>query len=172
MSRNKKDLNDVTAAPFLVAFSQLKAAKNNKNGTAVTSLRSFLFHDDFTSDDFDSPSVMKYSYCISMKIDKLKCYFRKDFTAHCCWLELATLFQKVLLRIRILLQYKSVYFSVHWVLEFQFWVYKIDQVFPTKVGEYYLAQRPRIDLSKRFLPKPNTTTALKLTPHRYNISKN
>ena len=33
-------------------------------------------------------------------------------------------------------------------------------------------QRPRIDLNKRFLPRPNTTTAWKLIPHRSNISKN
>ena len=45
-SRNKKDLNDVTAAP--VSSSQLPAAKKHtKNGAAVTSLRSFLFRDDF-----------------------------------------------------------------------------------------------------------------------------
>ena len=35
-----------------------------------------------------------------------------------------------------------------------------------------LAQRPRMDLNKRFLPRPNTTTAWKLTPHRSSISKN
>ena len=47
-SRNKKDLNDVTAAPFSVSFSQLPAAKKTpKNGAAVTSLRSFLFRDEF-----------------------------------------------------------------------------------------------------------------------------
>ena len=34
-SRNKKDLNDVTAAPFLVSFSQLPAAKITQNGAAV-----------------------------------------------------------------------------------------------------------------------------------------
>ena len=44
--QNKKDLNDVTAAPFLVSFSQLPAAKKEKT-VAVTSLRSFIFHDDF-----------------------------------------------------------------------------------------------------------------------------
>ena len=47
LSRNKKDLNDVTAALFLVSFSQLPAAKNTGNGTAMMSLRSFLFRDDF-----------------------------------------------------------------------------------------------------------------------------
>ena len=47
-SHNKKDLDDVTAAPFSVSFSQLPAAKNNtENGAAVMSLRSFLFRDDF-----------------------------------------------------------------------------------------------------------------------------
>ena len=49
-SRNKKDLNDVTAVPFLVSFSQLPAVKKNKNGVAVTLLRSFLFRDDFNQD--------------------------------------------------------------------------------------------------------------------------
>ena len=34
-----------------------------------------------------------------------------------------------------------------------------------------LAQRPRTDLNKRFLPRPNTTIAWKLMPHRSNISK-
>ena len=33
-------------------------------------------------------------------------------------------------------------------------------------------QRPRTDLNKRFLPRPNTTTAWKLIPHRSNMSKN
>ena len=32
-------------------------------------------------------------------------------------------------------------------------------------------QRPRTDLNKRFLPRPNTTIAWKLIPHRSNISK-
>ena len=48
--QNKKDLSDVTAAPFSVSFSQLPAAKNNtENGAAVTSLRSFLFCKDFST---------------------------------------------------------------------------------------------------------------------------
>ena len=47
LSRNKKNLNDVTAAPFLVSFFQLPAAKRNTDGAAVTSLRSFLFRDKF-----------------------------------------------------------------------------------------------------------------------------
>ena len=47
-SQNKKDLNDVTAAPFFVSSSQLPAAKTQtKNGVSVTSLRSFLFRDNF-----------------------------------------------------------------------------------------------------------------------------
>ena len=33
------------------------------------------------------------------------------------------------------------------------------------------SQRPRIDLNKMFLPRPNTTTAWKLMPHRSKISK-
>ena len=49
ISLNKKDLNDVTASPFLVPFSQLPAAKKpTENEAAVTSLRSFLFGDDFS----------------------------------------------------------------------------------------------------------------------------
>ena len=48
-SQNKKDLNDVTAAQFLVSFSQLPAAnKTIQNGAAGTSLRSFLFREDFS----------------------------------------------------------------------------------------------------------------------------
>ena len=50
LSRNKKDLNDVTAATFLVSFSQLPAARKNiENGAAVTSLRSIFFRDNFIS---------------------------------------------------------------------------------------------------------------------------
>ena len=41
-------LNDITATRFWVSFSQLPAVKKHtKNGAAVTSLRSFLFCDDF-----------------------------------------------------------------------------------------------------------------------------
>ena len=47
-SRNKKDLNNITVAPFLVGFFAAGSwEKNIENGAAVTSLRSFLFHDDF-----------------------------------------------------------------------------------------------------------------------------
>ena len=50
LSRNKKDLNDVTATPFFVSFSQLPAAKKyTENRAAVMSLRSFLFREDFNS---------------------------------------------------------------------------------------------------------------------------
>ena len=46
-SRNK-DLNDVTAAPFSVGFFAAGSwEKDTENRVAVTSLRSFLFHDDF-----------------------------------------------------------------------------------------------------------------------------
>ena len=49
-SQNKKDLNDVTATPFFVSFSQLPAAKKyTENRAAVMSLRSFLFREDFNS---------------------------------------------------------------------------------------------------------------------------
>ena len=34
------------------------------------------------------------------------------------------------------------------------------------------SQRPRTDLNKRSLPRPKTTTAWKLIPHRSKISKN
>ena len=37
---------------------------------------------------------------------------------------------------------------------------------------FYLAQCPRKDLNKRFLPRPKTITAWKLIPHRSKISKN
>ena len=47
-SRNKKDLNNVSAALFSMSFSQLPAGKKNtENGAAMTSLRLFLFCDDF-----------------------------------------------------------------------------------------------------------------------------
>ena len=53
LSRNKKDTNDITAAPFSVSFSQLPAAKKTtKDGAAVTSLRSFQFRDDFRNCNF------------------------------------------------------------------------------------------------------------------------
>ena len=45
LSRNKKDLNDDTTAPFFVSFSQLPAVKSTKNEAAVMSLMSFLFFD-------------------------------------------------------------------------------------------------------------------------------
>ena len=47
-SRNKKDLNDVTAALFSVSFSQLPAVKNTKKGAAVMSLGTFVHSNDFT----------------------------------------------------------------------------------------------------------------------------
>ena len=40
-------LNAVTAAPFLVVFSQLPAVKKTENGAAVTSLRKFVRSSDF-----------------------------------------------------------------------------------------------------------------------------
>ena len=47
-SRNKKDLNDITAAPFSVLFFAAGSwEKDPENGAAVTSLKSFLFRDDF-----------------------------------------------------------------------------------------------------------------------------
>ena len=54
-SRNKKDLNDITAAPFWV-FMLLAAEKDTENGAAVTSLKSFLFCDDFR----DQENVCKF----------------------------------------------------------------------------------------------------------------
>ena len=43
-SQNKKDLNDVTADPFLVFFCCCQMKKDTKNGAAVTSLRSNFGH--------------------------------------------------------------------------------------------------------------------------------
>ena len=43
-----KEFNDVTAAPYLVFFFATGSReKDTENGAAVTSLRSFLFRDDF-----------------------------------------------------------------------------------------------------------------------------
>ena len=48
LSQNKKDPNDVTAALFSVGFFAAGSwEKDTKNGAAVTSLRSFLFRDNF-----------------------------------------------------------------------------------------------------------------------------
>ena len=48
LSRNKKDLNDVTAAPFLLGFFAAGSfEKDTENGAAVMSLRFFLFRDNF-----------------------------------------------------------------------------------------------------------------------------
>ena len=41
-------LNDVTAAPFSMSFSQQPAVKNTENGAAVTSLRTFVRSSDFS----------------------------------------------------------------------------------------------------------------------------
>ena len=48
-SQNKKDLDDVTAARFWCFFAAGSWEKYTKNGAAVTSLRFFLFCDDFSS---------------------------------------------------------------------------------------------------------------------------
>ena len=48
MSRTKKDLNDITAAPFWVFFAAGSWEKDTENGAAVTSLRSILFRDNFS----------------------------------------------------------------------------------------------------------------------------
>ena len=48
-SQNKKDLNDVTAALFSVFFAAGSWEKDTENGAAVTSLKSFLFRDDFNT---------------------------------------------------------------------------------------------------------------------------
>ena len=47
-SQNKKSLNDVTAAPFSVSFSQLPAAKKHQNRGSCDVIRPFLFRDNFT----------------------------------------------------------------------------------------------------------------------------
>ena len=49
-SRNKKDLNDVTAAPFSVFFCCWQLRKRHRRRAAVMSLRSFLFSDNFSWD--------------------------------------------------------------------------------------------------------------------------
>ena len=46
-SRNMKDNNEITGAPYLVFFVDGSSGKDTKNGAAVTSLRSFLYHDNF-----------------------------------------------------------------------------------------------------------------------------
>ena len=49
LSRNKKDLKDVTVALFLLCFFAAGSwEKDTKKGAAVTSLRSILFRDDFS----------------------------------------------------------------------------------------------------------------------------
>ena len=48
---------------------------------------------------------------------------------------------------------------------------KISELFK-KPKKWSAPQRPRTDLNKRSLPRPKTTTAWKLIPHRPNISKN
>ena len=49
-SRNKKGLNDVTAAPFLVGFFAAGSwEKDTKNGAVGMSLRPFLFCDNFSN---------------------------------------------------------------------------------------------------------------------------
>ena len=48
-SQNKKDLNDVTAAPFLfLFFAAGRREKDTKNGAAVTSLRTFVHCNNFS----------------------------------------------------------------------------------------------------------------------------
>ena len=48
-SQNKKDLNDVTAAPFLVvSYAAGSWEKDTKNGAAVTSLRTFVCSNAFS----------------------------------------------------------------------------------------------------------------------------
>ena len=67
---NKKDFNDVTAAPFLVSFSQLPAAKKNtKNRATVTSLRSFLFRDNFSRCQINGEDFI--NFCDLLKKHKL-----------------------------------------------------------------------------------------------------
>ena len=41
-----------------------------------------------------------------------------------------------------------------------------------QVKTILFTQCSRINLNKRFLPRPNTTSAWKLTPHRSNVCKN
>ena len=74
-------LNDVTAAPFQVSFSQLPAAKNTENGAAVTSLRSFLFRDDFSNCFFFSGYLLfLYSICTYLFLYFFDFYLNFYFT--------------------------------------------------------------------------------------------
>ena len=67
-SWNKKDLSDVTAAPFLVGFFFAAGSweKDTEKGAAVTSLTSFLFCDDFV------PYVSYFMEFLAMGPKKLK----------------------------------------------------------------------------------------------------
>ena len=60
--QNKNDLNDVTAAPFFVFFVAGSWEKDTKNGAAVTSLRSFLFRDDFNMFTNIFPNKLRFNY--------------------------------------------------------------------------------------------------------------
>ena len=55
-SRNKKDLNYVTAARFWVFFLSCQQQKNTKKRAAVKSSRSFLFCSDFSNNSYSFPS--------------------------------------------------------------------------------------------------------------------
>ena len=61
--------------------------------------------------------------------------------------------------------HESYYTSGASILHFEF-IMGPDHLFS------FYTQCPRTDLNKRFLPRPKTTTAWKLTPHRSKISKN
>ena len=54
-------LNDVTAAPFLVSFSQLPAVrKDTENGAAVTSLRTLVRSSAFSKCQIDGEDFVNF----------------------------------------------------------------------------------------------------------------
>ena len=66
---------NVTAAPFLVSFSQLLAIKNTENGAAVTSLRTFVFRYDFTASQvvkvllgFNFDGILRYKLFLKIQL--------------------------------------------------------------------------------------------------------
>ena len=79
LSWNKKDLNDITAAPFIVFFFAAGSwEKDTENGAAVMSLRSYLFCDGFST----KVKPLKYSrfYSFSLQTNKfVKTLLRNAF---------------------------------------------------------------------------------------------
>ena len=74
-SRNKKGLNDVTAAHFLVFFSAGSWEKDTENWAAVTAWRPFLFREDFNGkktwydQKFDTIQIQNWRFFILIVLD-------------------------------------------------------------------------------------------------------